>query len=131
MVSQTLYEAIGNERRRFVILVLDKHGPMTHRDMAEHVASIEHDKPVGELTSREQKRVYVSLYQGHLHNLANAGLVVWEDGEDVIPTKQLPDAAEFIRRGYRQFGPPEGRVAEYVKNGHHSGIRGFISGLVR
>ena len=71
-----VFEALKNPRRRTLLRRLDSSdGPMALGDLAEHVAAVENDKPVAAVTSKERKRVYVSLYQCHLPKLDSMQLV--------------------------------------------------------
>jgi hypothetical protein len=83
-----LYELLSNHRRRYVIHFCKRsEGPITLSDLAEKVAAREQDKPVGELTSAERKRVYTSLQQTHLDRLADAGMIDY-DGDQIELTEQ-------------------------------------------
>lgn len=79
------YDLLSNPRRRFVISHLRKHGdPMSVSDLSDAVAAWENDAPVGELTDRQVKRVYVSLYQTHLPKLRDAGLLDYDQEAGVV-----------------------------------------------
>ncbi len=71
-----IFEALKNPRRRTLLRRLtESDDPMALGDLAEHVAAVENDKPVAAVTSKERKRVYVSLYQCHLPKLDSMQLV--------------------------------------------------------
>ncbi|MFB6358651.1 MAG: hypothetical protein ABEJ96_06540, partial [Thiohalorhabdaceae bacterium] len=48
-------------------------------DLAEHIASIENDKPEVALSSTERKRVYVALYQCHLPKMDDIGVIDFDE----------------------------------------------------
>ncbi len=74
------YEAVGVERRRLALRVLDDVGePMELGDVANIIAAIENDVPLGRVTNQQYKRVYVGLQQAHCSKLAEWGLVEVDD----------------------------------------------------
>jgi hypothetical protein len=58
-------------------------------ELAEQIAAWENDVEVGELTSQQRKRVYVSLYQTHLPKLAEAGIVNYDVDEGTVELAEL------------------------------------------
>lgn len=76
---EALFDVVGDTRRRYVVHCLKQRDePMTVRDLAEQVAAWENGKAIEELTSKERKRVYVSLYQSHLSTLDDDGIVEYD-----------------------------------------------------
>lgn len=72
----TIFQMLGNRRRRLTISYLKQiDGQSTVRDIAEHVAAWENGIETVEVTYKQRKRVYTSLYQSHLPKLAKAGLI--------------------------------------------------------
>ena len=94
-------DAIGKERRRTLLDVLDEGGGGT---FAEVVARVSEEIYGADYSSTERKRVYVSLYQNHVPRLAESGVVVFEGtGEDDRiyqgPTfGEVKDALDALRR---------------------------------
>jgi hypothetical protein len=83
--TDTLYSALTDTRRRYVLHYLKQQGgTVTVRDLAEQVAAWENDTTVAELTSQERKRVYVSLYQSHLSTLHDAGVVHYDKDSGTV-----------------------------------------------
>lgn len=71
-----VFEILKNERRRTVLHYLKDHeGPVSLGELAEHVAAVENDTTVAQITSNERKCVYVGLYQCHLPKMDNMGIV--------------------------------------------------------
>lgn len=68
-----LFSLLSNDRRIRVLCVLDEHGKMDRGELAERVAARENGKPRGDITGKERKAAYVSLYQQHLPKLVGAG----------------------------------------------------------
>ena len=73
--KDVIFDILKNERRRRTLEFLREEPTTTLSDLAEHVAALENDKTVRELTSSERKRVYVGLYQCHLPKMADAGVI--------------------------------------------------------
>src|SRR6056297_1117923 len=84
-----IFAILSNPRRRYVLYFLNQHGEgIELTDLAEHVAAWENDTTVEELSSKERKRVYVSLYQTHVPKLADHGLIDYDpDSGMVRPTE--------------------------------------------
>jgi DNA-binding transcriptional ArsR family regulator len=82
--SEVVFEILSNRRRRMVLYYLRRHdGEATVNELAREIAALEDDVAVEDLTSQQQKRVYVSLYQTHLPKLDSTGMIEYdtEDGE--------------------------------------------------
>lgn len=83
--KDVVFGLLSVKRRRRILAYLAEHdGESTLSDLAEHVASLENDKPVGALTSAERKRVYVCFYQSHLPKLADAGVIDYEQARGTV-----------------------------------------------
>lgn len=71
---------ISNQRRRVVIQAVARLGhPASIDDLALLVAAEENDKSVDEVSSSERKNARVGLYQNHVPQLAEAGIVEADD----------------------------------------------------
>jgi len=89
-----IFDLLSNSRRRMILCFLRKKGPeMSLMDLAGAVAAVENDVDVESLTHKQQKRVYVSLYQTHLPKLADAGTIQHEKEEGTV---RLTDRATEI-----------------------------------
>lgn len=94
----TILEILSNRRRRFALYYLKQQQNRTAlensgvplRELAEHVASWEYDKPIDELTVQERKRVQNALQQFHMSKMADHGFVEYDRDQGVI---RLTDAA--------------------------------------
>ncbi|MFC6862479.1 hypothetical protein ACFQGE_03265 [Halomicroarcula sp. GCM10025817] len=85
-----VFEVLSNRRRRFVFHYLKRERREVYlRELAEHVAAWENDKPVAELTSMETKRVKTALHQHHLPKMDESGFVVYDSGRETV---ELADA---------------------------------------
>ncbi|WP_254538892.1 DUF7344 domain-containing protein [Halomarina litorea] len=90
-----LFHLLQNERRRRALQFLRGHedGVVDMRDMAEHIAALENDVEVVQLTSAQRKRVYVGLYQCHLPKLDEAGVVDYDKNRGTVA--QTPLSAQL------------------------------------
>ena len=80
-----VFEILSNQRRRMVLYYLRQHeGTATVNELAKHIAAMENDVTVGDLTSQQQKRVYVSLYQTHLPKLEATSMIDYDDEEGEV-----------------------------------------------
>lgn len=74
-----LYHILSNARRRFILQYLwETEGSIKLVDLAKETAAWENDKEIDELTQKEQKRMYVSLYQTHIPKLSDAGFIDYD-----------------------------------------------------
>lgn len=97
----TTLEILSNRRRRFALYYLKQRQNRTDREkpevplreLAEHVASWENDKPIDELTGQERKRVQNALQQFHMSKMADHGFVEYDRDQGVI---RLTDAAAAV-----------------------------------
>lgn len=87
-----VFEILKNSRRREVLRYLDDgEGNVSLSDMAEHVAAIENDTTVRELSSTQRKRVYVGLYQSHLPKMDDVGVVNFDQNRGRIELENSAD----------------------------------------
>ncbi|MFB6075094.1 MAG: hypothetical protein ABEJ89_08785 [Haloarculaceae archaeon] len=93
-----VFELLKNSRRREVLTYLnDVDDEVAIGDLAEHIAAIENDTTVEDVSSSQRKRVYVGLYQCHLPKM---------DDMDVV---------EFNKnRGRIRLGPNAAELEEYL-----------------
>lgn len=111
-----VFEILSNERRRRALWYLaEQEGPVPVRELSEHVAAVENDKPVAQLTSQERKRVYVGLYQSHLPKMDDLGFVEYDKPEGII-----------------ELGPHAVHVAPYLQQTDEAASRwpGYYLGVV-
>lgn len=78
--EDVIFDILSNSRRRNILVyLLQNQEPMTIQELSRKVAARENDIPVDDVTKEQQKRVYVSLYQTHIPNLVDAGLVTQDE----------------------------------------------------
>jgi hypothetical protein len=90
--KDTVFGMLSNQRRRRVIEHLSRAEDrrMTIRDLSEVIAAEENDVSQAEVTYKQRKRVYTSLYQIHLPTLDENGIVDYEKRSGVV---ELADTA--------------------------------------
>lgn len=98
-----LFTILSNRRRRYSVHYLKQiNDAVSVRELAEQVAAWENGKPKEELTSQERKRVYISLYQGHLSTLAEEGLVEYDSDRGLVSPTDLLVKSDI----YLEIVPP-------------------------
>lgn len=92
LTKDTAFQLVSNWRRREVLRYLNEHGGETSvGELAEHIASKKEDVPVGQITSKQRKRVYVGLYQCHLKQLAEEGVIDYNKNRGTVHVLPLAD----------------------------------------
>ncbi|MFC4544588.1 helix-turn-helix domain-containing protein [Halosolutus amylolyticus] len=91
----SLFEVLSNARRRSIIAYLNGTDTetVTVRDLAEQIAAWENGISVAEVTYKERKRVYTSLYQLHLEKLHRLGIVRYDQDRGIV--EQTPITAQL------------------------------------
>ena len=82
-----IFETLSNPRRRETIRYLRTHvtdGVTLIRDLSEHIAAWENNIAPGEVTYKQRKRVYTSLYQSHLPKLHRHGFITYDADRGTI-----------------------------------------------
>jgi hypothetical protein len=88
------FETLSNPRRREALRYLRRQGtdePVLLRDLAEQIAAWENDIPLVEVTYKQRKRVYTSLYQSHLPRLHKYGFVEYDADRGTIELTALAE----------------------------------------
>ena len=121
-----MFGVLSNQRRRQVLrYLLDESDETTLGDLAEHIASIENDKPERALTSTERKRVYICLYQCHLPKLDDADVIEFDQARKTVRPAEhtaevlrvLPGTGGEDRDERAAKSSPLGRVAARLRSG--------------
>ncbi len=81
-----IFELLKNERRREVIryLLEDVDGHATLSELAEHIAALENEIAINQLSSDQRKRVYIGLYQCHLPKMDEMGTIDFDKNRGTI-----------------------------------------------
>jgi len=81
----TAFEVLSNSRRRFIIATLrQRETPVSITTLANAIGAHEAGVSPDDLSSAEQKRVYISLYQSHVPKLESAGFVVFDSDTGTV-----------------------------------------------
>ncbi|MCW8171867.1 hypothetical protein D8S78_00240 [Natrialba swarupiae] len=82
----TVFQTLSNRRRRLVLTYLGRHRERTVRlrDLSEWIAAEENGVPIAEVSYKQRKRVYTSLYQSHLPTLHRDGIVEYNQARGTI-----------------------------------------------
>ncbi len=80
----TLFELLGNERRRHVIQVLRQRESVGLAELAETVAAREHGVDPDTLTRRQQRTTYSALQQTHLPKMDDAAVLSFDKSESRV-----------------------------------------------
>ncbi len=94
------FEALGNSRRRRVLLSLSRtHSELTADELAVEIAAIENAIDPSKVGSDKRTSVYITLTQSHLDTLDEVGAVDYDDrSKTVTSTDATEPLAEYIRR---------------------------------
>jgi DNA-binding transcriptional ArsR family regulator len=103
--QDTLFSLLSNPRRRFILQYLNRTDDgIQLQDLAAEVAAWENETETDALTDKQQKRLYVSLYQTHIPKLEEAGIVEYDDDTGEI---RLTDQGTDLNR-YLDANAPDG-----------------------
>lgn len=93
-----VFEILSSRRRRMVLFLLrERNGSATVNELAQQIAALENDVEVENLTSQQQKRVYVSLYQTHLPKLEQTGIIDYDvDAGAVALTDRVNEVDTYL-----------------------------------
>lgn len=93
-----VFHLLNTSRRREAIRYLLKTGVQTQLPkLARHVAAAEHEIPINDVTPAQYQRVYIPLYQSHLPQLDEAGVIQFDPTVGLVePTEQLGVFAQYL-----------------------------------
>lgn len=100
MEPNVAFDAIGNSRRRRVVLSLSRASKaVPTNELAVEIAAIENAIDPSKVGSDERTSVYIALTQQHLETLDEVGAVDYDDrSKTVTATDATEPLAEYIRR---------------------------------
>lgn len=75
---EVLFDLLGNSRRRRTLRYLLDEPMMTLTKLSARIAAWENETQIDDLSSRQRKQVYSSLYQTHIPRLSEHGLVEYD-----------------------------------------------------
>lgn len=87
----------SDRRRRLVFYLVDQNGEGDLTELARRIAAWENDIEPSEVSERERKRVYISLYQTHIPKLEEYGLIEYDREETrVFATDRLEEVTRLV-----------------------------------
>lgn len=99
-----LFHLLRNDRRRHLLRLVDERGDIRHGDAAEVIAAEENETTVTQLEGKERQAAYVTLYQNHLPELVDAGVINWEQKRLVTPGRNFDVAIGLLNRAEDYLG---------------------------
>jgi hypothetical protein len=109
-----VFELLKNERRRRVITFLKRQEDRTTTlgVLAEHIASLENDIDVSQLTSSQRKRVYIALYQCHLPKMDDLGVIDYGKNRGTIQLRNTALLDPYLAESGPEEAETEGSQTE-------------------
>lgn len=103
--QDVVFDILSSPRRRYVLYYLRDTGEaMKLTDLAEQVAAWENDTEPEDITDKERKRVYVSLYQTHIPRLEEAGIIAYDqDSGTVALANEASDIDQYLDSSNGEF----------------------------
>jgi hypothetical protein len=111
-----VFELLKNERRRRVITFLKQQEERTTTldVLAEHIAALENDIDVSQLTSSQRKRVYIALYQCHLPKMDDFGVIDYNQSRGTIQLRNTSLLDPYLAESGPKKAEPEESQTELV-----------------
>lgn len=79
------FELLSNHRRRYVLQYLrEQQNSATLSELSDQIAAWENEKTIEDVTPTERKRVYTSLQQIHLPQMAEMGVIRYDDSDKTV-----------------------------------------------
>jgi DNA-binding transcriptional ArsR family regulator len=93
------FDILSNRRRRYALHYLSENpGGETLQELARQLAAWENEIEVEEVSKKQQKRVYVSLYQTHIPKLESEGIVEYDDDSgNITLTRRADGVTTYLR----------------------------------
>lgn len=73
--KDTIHHLLSNERRRLIVDIVERQGPISKGELASIVAARENHCTIDQLETQERKRVKISHHQVHLPKLEDHGVI--------------------------------------------------------
>lgn len=92
LTNDDIFDILSNSRRRRLLYYLEKRdGSAELRELARLIATAESDSDTEEVPSDAIRRVYISLYQLHVPNLQEFGLVEYDEDTTLVSMTERVD----------------------------------------
>jgi len=107
LTRDDVFDLLSSARRRYILYYLRQEGgEATINELAAQIAVWENDVPPEELTSQDEKRVYVSLYQTHIPKLSEQGVVEYDSDTGTVRLTNRAYQVDRYLAGEREQGFP-------------------------
>jgi len=99
-----IFHLLSTTRRREAIrYLLEIENQVGLPKLARHIAALEHETSVEDVTQAQYQRIYIPLYQSHLPKLDKAGVIRYNSTKRLIePTTQLNVFAPYLELSPRE-----------------------------
>jgi hypothetical protein len=93
-----IFHLLSTTRRQEAIrYLLETGGQVGLPKLARHIAALEHETSVEDVTQAQYQRIYIPLYQSHLPKLDEAGVIRYDSTVGLVePTTQLNVFAPYL-----------------------------------
>lgn len=107
-----VFELLKNERRRRVIRFLKEQedNEIKLSSLAEHIAALENDIDVAQLSSSQRKRVYIGLYQCHLPKMDDFGVIEFRKNRGIITLRDTTPLEPYLTVASESESPDDESV---------------------
>lgn len=90
--TDALFDLLADSRRRFVLACLHEYStPMVLADIADELATWEHDADITDVPAEEVRSIYLSLYHNHVPKMEDVGLVEYSQERDAVELREESD----------------------------------------
>lgn len=107
LTRDQIFDILSNQRRRYILLYLSRQDTgATVQELSEQIAMWENDVTAEELSDKQRKRVYVSLYQTHIPKLDESGIIDYdEETGDITLTTQARSVQAYLQEEEEGLDP--------------------------
>jgi hypothetical protein len=98
LTQDTVFDLLSNARRRLILSYLQQADESVDIfELARKISAVENDIDVEDVSDKQEKRVYVSIYQTHIPKLESAGLIEYDsDSGELTLTNRTNAFGEFL-----------------------------------
>ena len=79
---ESVYEALGHSRRRYLCYTLFEDTEWSLTDLATKIAAWENDVPGHAVTEDQREEVYIALYHAHVPKLVDTGVITFDEATE-------------------------------------------------
>jgi DNA-binding transcriptional ArsR family regulator len=90
-----ILNALGDAKRRRIISLLQKNGPVSQREVAHQLVAWEYDSTPEAVPDKAVEKVEIALHHNHLPKLEDAKLIEYDRRSKTLLVRDLPELAEL------------------------------------